>query len=176
MTLCVVDTNVILAANGSHDDLSSGCVETCILRLHAIQKNGTVVIDDQFRILAEYQNKTDSVRGKRPGDAFLKWLLQNKANVKRCIQVSLTEHAADVFKEFPVKVLENEFDAPDRKFVATANAHPEKPSVLQATDCKWLNWHDDLKASGITVEFLCLDDVCRFYARKFPGKAVPLVE
>lgn len=176
MSLCVVDTNVILAANGSHENLSPGCVETCTSRLNTIKNNGTVVIDDQFRILLEYRNKTNSNRGRGPGDIFLKWLLQNKANVKHCIQVSLTEHAADVFEEFPVKALEDEFDAPDRKFVAVANAHPKKPCVLQATDCKWLNWHDDLKASGITVEFLCLDDVCRFYARKFPGKAVPLVE
>lgn len=173
MSLYVIDTNVILAANHSHDDLSLDCVETCILRLTDIQQAGIVVIDDEYRILREYQKKTDVKRPKGPGDVFLKWLLQNSANVKHCVQITLNEQASDMFDEFPEKDLENRFDPPDRKFVAVANAHPKKPRVLQAADCKWLDWNSELKAHGIVVEFLCPEDICRFYEQKFPGKAVP---
>ena len=173
MSLCVIDTNVILAANESHENLSPDCIATCASRLLDIKSKGTVIIDDKFRILSEYQNKTDSRGGKKPGDAFLKWLLQNSANPKHCIRVALTEQGPDIFDEFPVKTLENFFDPSDRKFVAVANAHPSKPTVLQAADCKWLDWQEDLRSAGIEIEFICLDDVRRFYAKKFPDKPTP---
>lgn len=173
MTAYVVDTNVLLAANGAHDDLDPKCVETCVTRLANIQKSDKVVIDDQYKLLSEYMNKIDIRRGKKPGDVFLKWILVNQANSQRCDQISLSELEPDVFSEFPSKELERDFDRSDRKFVAVANGHPEKPAILQAADSKWLNWHAPLKASGIIVEFLCPDDVCRFYTKKFPGCPVP---
>ncbi|MGH8498629.1 MAG: hypothetical protein ACRERV_07480, partial [Methylococcales bacterium] len=65
------------------------------------------------------------------------------------------------------------FDPPDRKFAAVANAHPDKPPVWQATDCKWLDWWSRLKKVGVTIEFLCPEDVYQFYRAKFPGKTLP---
>ncbi len=47
----------------------------------------------------------------------------------------------------------------DRKFVAVANAHPDKPPIMHATDSKWWAWKDALKDVGITVHFLCPDYV-----------------
>ncbi len=91
----------------------------------------------------------------------------------RCSQVPLTETVADTFAEFPDPVLQTKFDPPDRKFVAVANAHPDKPPILQAADCKWLNWRDDLATHGITIDFVCPEDVKTFYAKKFPGKPIP---
>lgn len=175
MKLCIVDTNVILAANGSHADLSDECVASCITELHELKAGGVIVIDDCYRILSEYQNKTNSKKGKGPGDVFLKWLLQNNANVKHCHQVALTEHGDDKYREFPVPDLEEAFDAPDRKFAAVANAHPQKPPILQAADCKWLNWYGDLEQVGIQVNFICRADVLRFYEKKFPNKPRPKV-
>ena len=173
MRMWVVDTNVILAANGHHEALSPECVEACTVRLHELQQNGIVVLDDEFRILLEYQKKTDSKRGKGPGDAFLKWLLQNSSNPSRCVQVGLKEDDEGCFNEFPIQDRQREFDPADRKFLSVANAMPEKACLLQASDCKWLDWHDPLMACGIVVRFLCPDDICRFYANKYPGRAVP---
>jgi hypothetical protein len=173
MTAYVVDTNVLLAANGAHADLDPKCVESCVRRLADIQKSARVVIDDQYRILSEYLHKTNSATGKRPGDVFLKWLLQNQANGRRCDQVSLTETASEAFQEFPSKELECNFDSSDRKFVAVANAHPDKPPILQASDSKWLQWNAELKTLGLTVEFLCPEDICRFFTKKFPGSPIP---
>jgi hypothetical protein len=99
--------------------------------------------------------------------------MQNVANVEHVTQVSLTELAKDKYAEFPVAVLEATFDAADRKFPAVANAHPAKPPILQATDCKWLMWKSQLAAAGITVEFLCPDDICRFFKATFPERDVP---
>lgn len=169
----VIDTNVLLVANGQHPDVSGDCVASCIQHLQAIQKAGVIVIDDGFRMLGEYLQKSNTSPPKGVGDVFLKWLLREAGNSTRVAQVSLTETAADRFSEFPDPALERQFDPSDRKFAAVAHAHPDSPSIWQASDSKWLNWWPALQAKGITVDFLCPDDVCRFYQSKFPGAPVP---
>lgn len=173
MSPVVIDTNVLLIANGSHQDVSPPCRAECVKRLLARQKSGVVVIDDAFRILREYQHKTHPNAPKGVGDVFLKWLLQNAANKKRVHRVALTETASDEFAEFPDPALQPQFDAPDRKFVAVASAHPQQPTVWQGADCKWLAWWQQLESQGIKVVFLCPTDVRHFYTGKFPQQPVP---
>ena len=173
MTEVVIDTNVLVVANGKHDGVSPACVAACVKQLQRAQKQAVIVVDDGYRILSEYQNNLCPNRGKGVGDSFLKWLLQQKANPKHVHQISLTDHGTDQFDEFPDAALEAEFDPPDRKFVAVAHAHPGKPPVWQASDCKWLNWWPALAEAGVRVEFLCPADVCKFYANKFPDEDVP---
>lgn len=168
----VIDTNVLLVANGQHDDVSEDCVAECVKRLQTIQKKGVVVIDDEFRILKEYQNKTSLNPPKGVGDVFLKWLLRQSGS-QLVEHVTINETADDCFAEFPDPVLEPLFDAPDRKFAAVAHAHQEKPEIWQAADCKWLDWWPALRAKGIEVDFLCPEDACSFYIKKFPEKAAP---
>ena len=169
----VVDTNVILVANNAHQDVSPECVLECVRQLQQLIHSGSIAIDDAHRILGEYQNKTSPTKAKGVGDIFLKWVLTKLADTTRVHQVSLTELTQDQFAEFPVAALEAAFDRPDRKFVAVSNAHPDKPPIWQAADCKWLDWWSELKASGVEVQFLCGDDVCRFYTKKFPAKPMP---
>lgn len=169
----VIDTNVLLVANGQHAGVSADCVTECVRRLLAMQQSGITVIDDKFRILEEYRHKTQLKPPKGVGDVFLKWLLRHAGNPARVEQLPLTETASNCFAEFPDPALEPVFDAPDRKFAAVAHAHPEKPPVWQAADCKWLDWWPSLHAKGIRVEFLCPADVCQFYSKKFPHKPVP---
>lgn len=169
----VIDTNVLLVANQQHADVSDACVESCVRRLQAMKDNGVVVIDDGYRILGEYQQKTRLNPPKGVGDVFLKWLLREVGNPKRVEQVALTEHSPDCFEEFPDPLLETQFDPSDRKFAAVAHAHHAKPPIWQAADSKWLNWWERLQAKGVAVEFLCPEDVCQFFHSKFPGKPVP---
>ena len=164
----VIDTNVLLIANQKHSEASPDCVEICIKRLCEMQRFGVVVVDDKYRILQEYRKKTRPNQPKGIGDVFLKWLFQHMGTC-RIEQVALTDIAEDWFREFPDASLQADFDASDRKFVAVAYVHPDRPPVWQASDSKWLRWHTGLEAAGIQVEFLCPDDVGRFYDRKFPG-------
>lgn len=175
MVRAVIDTNVLLVANGSHEDISDECRKRCIERLLAQKLRGKTVIDDCFHILREYQNKTHPNQPKGVGDVFLKWLLQNQRNGSHVEQVTITEIEANRYEEFPDEELEACFDPPDRKFVAVSNAHPEKPTILQAADCKWLDWWEALADHDVKVEFLCPDDACRFYTAKFPDNAPPSV-
>jgi hypothetical protein len=158
----VVDTNVILVANRQHDSVSEMCVASCAARLHSIVLSGRVAIDDDYRILSEYQSKTQPRLGKRPGDVFLKWLLQNNANPTRCDQVALKDHASRGFETFPDDHRLKSFDPSDRKFVAVAAAHSDAPAILQAADSKWLGWSAALKDHGVTVDFLCPNDIAAF--------------
>ena len=168
-----MDTNVLLVAESKHPDVSEECVLACVARLQKIMADETVVVDDGYRVLREYQNKLDTRRAKGVGAKFLKWLLQRQANPRHVVQVTITEYAKDQYSEFPAPALEAEFDPPDRRFPAVSNAHPSKPPILQAADCKWLRWWPDLKAAGIAVHFLCPEDVCGFYRNKFPKEPVP---
>jgi hypothetical protein len=169
----VIDTNVLLVANGQHADVSPSCVTACVTRLQEMGKAGITVIDDDFRILGEYLNKSSINPAKGVGDVFLKNLLRHTGNPKKCEQVVLTETGVNEFSEFPDHALQPAFDAPDRKFAAVAYAHIDKPPVWQAADCKWIDWWPALHAKGISIEFLCSDDVCRFYRKKFPEKPLP---
>jgi hypothetical protein len=162
----VVDTNVILVANRQHADVSEACIVSCAKRLQDIMTSGRIAIDDGYRILKEYQNKTQPNVGNRPGDTFLKWLLRNNSNPSRCDQVELVEHPKRGFDSFPDDARLDKFDPPDRKFVAVARAHTDKPTISQAADSKWLGWASALLDHGITVEFLCPEDIQSFDDKK----------
>lgn len=169
----VIDTNVLLVANEQHKDVSPDCVIACVSALQDMQVSGIAVIDDAYLIVSEYLKKADIKPPKGVGDVFLKWLLNNCRNPGRVEMVPITSIGKDLFIEFPDTQLQPKFDAADRKFVAVANAHPDKPVILQATDSKWLDWRAPLLAKGITVDFLCTDDVRRSYKKKFPNRPVP---
>lgn len=171
----VIDTNVLLVANGCHADVSAACQLECVNRLLAQRQIGVTVIDDSFRILSEYQNKTSPNQPKGVGDSFLKWLLQNQANGALVHRVSITETAPDMYAEFPDAALQPRFDASDRKFAAVANAHHAKPPIWQAADSKWLDWWQALLAQGVKVEFLCPEDVRAAHRKKFPKRRAPVL-
>ncbi len=167
----VVDTNVILVANGQHSGVSDQCVVSCVHRLREIMVGERIAIDDGHRILKEYQNKTTPHVGKRAGDTFVKWLLRNNANPGRCDQVEIVEHAERGFESFPDDQGLANFDPSDRKFVAVAIAHGQSPPIAQATDSKWLDWVPALGKHGISLQLLCSSDIHGFDDRKKRRKA-----
>lgn len=166
MSARVVDTNVVLVANGLHEEVSPRCVSDCALALQGIMTSGKLVLDAGFLILNEYQNKTTPKTGSRPGDAFVKWALRNRANPKAVDLVSLEIDPERGFVSFPPDPDLENFDPPDRKFVAAAAAHPEQVEVLQAADSKWLGWKAALERHGIPVKLLCQADIERFHQNK----------
>ena len=166
----IVDTNIVLIANQQHKDVSSECVSECTLQLLTITQSGRVAIDDGFRILKEYQRKTNANQGNRIGDAFVKWVLRNNANPTRCDQVQLKNHPVRGFESFPDDLDLKDFDISDRMFVAVACAHPQHPPILEAADSKWLGWAEALKRNDVEVLFVCEDDIRRFQQQKAKNK------
>lgn len=166
MSTSIIDTNVILVANRQHQDVSPQCIINCTNALQTLMQKGKLAIDDRFRILGEYQHKTQPNKCRGAGDVFVKWVLQNIANPARCEQVEIVENRERAFESFPDDADLVKFDPPDRKFVAVSAAHPDKPPILQAADSKWIGWAPALKRHGITVDFLCKDDIERFQRNK----------
>ena len=160
---CIVDTNVAIVANQRDDAPASlDCVLRCIALLDEFQHDQRqLVIDDYWHILSEYQRNLCSTGQPGVGDAFLLWVLTNRANPRRCEQVHITPRDTHEdhwdFDEFPNTPDLQGFDRSDRKFAAVARAHPEHPPVVNATDSDWWDYRDALAAHDVRVEFVCPD-------------------
>ncbi|HOJ21663.1 MAG TPA: hypothetical protein PLU39_17585 [Armatimonadota bacterium] len=161
----IVDTNVIVVTNGRSEQVSPACVMECARQLKAITGGAcTLVLDDAFHILREYRSNCSESGQPGLGDAFLKWVLTNWRDPRRCECVHITQLGDDntAFSEFPDDDSLAGFDPSDRKFVAVALAHPERPPILQAADAKWWTYRDALRAFGVEVLFLCGPDAAAF--------------
>jgi hypothetical protein len=163
----VVDTNVILVANGQHPGVSEACVQRCVTWLEGLMQTGRIALDDAFEIVREYQHKTHASNGEGAGDAFIRWVLHHIDDPVRCDLVPVAHDALRGYEAFPDDPALAAFDAADRKFVAVAHAHPESPPILQAADCKWLDWSPALAQHGVQVQFLCDAEVHQFHVHKF---------
>ena len=162
MMKVIVDTNVPLVANGRADQAAEDCVATCIDELIKITEgDGKLVLDDQRRIISEYRNKLNPGGFPGVGDAFLKWAEINWANPQQCDLVSITpvDDSETNFQEFPTDPALADFDPDDRKFIAVALTHAENPPILQAVDTAWWTYRDALRQNGVTVDFICEDDI-----------------
>ena len=161
--MVIVDTNVAVVANGKSAQASEECVETCIHRLQGIMRGETkLLLDTEWKILGEYSDNLHSC-GADVGDEFLVWCLRNRKNPEKCELVWITpvEDPDTDFREFPDDPALQNFDPKDRKFIAVALAHPEKPPILEAVDKQWWQLRDALRRNGVMVEFICEADIQR---------------
>ncbi len=167
---CLVDTNVPKTANlatqpDPESDVSDACVLACIEAVeHVIKKRG-LIIDAGDEIFDEYRGQLSMKGQPGVGDRFMKWVHDNRWSLHDSQRVRITRNG-DSFDEFPTHDDLNNFDISDRKFAAVANAHSNKPPILQAIDSKWWGWKDALAKMGITVQFICPQYIEVKYAKK----------
>lgn len=167
---CLVDTNVPKTANlatqpDPDSDIADACVLACIEAVeHVIKKRG-LIIDAGDEIFDEYRQQLSMKGQPGVGDRFMKWVHDHRWSLPDSQRVTITRNG-DSYDEFPTHDGLNDFDKSDRKFVAVANTHADKPPILQATDSKWWGWKDALADVGITVQFLCPEYVEAKYAEK----------
>jgi len=156
----VVDTNVGVVANEKSAEASPGCVFACAKRLLEFQSVYRLVLDCSDLILDEYRKRLSLSGRPGAGDAFMKWVWDNRFNSGYCVRVEIharVNPGGEDYLEFPDVPELVKFDRADRKFVAAALASPDRPSVLNAVDSDWWNHRAVLQAHGIEVEFLCPD-------------------
>ncbi len=167
----VVDTNVPKTANRalSPENIPPellGCVFACVEVIEHVVKKGGLVFDATDEIFNEYRKHLSLSGQPGIGDRFMKWVHDNIWKFPEADRVKITRKN-NSYREFPNHDGLTDFDPSDRKFVAVANAHPEKPHILQATDSKWWGWKAALAEVGISVLFLCPDYVEAKYLDKF---------
>jgi hypothetical protein len=153
----VVDTNVLVVANGQNTRADTKCVGKSIEALVTIRSAGIIVLDDQIAILQEYRKHCSYSKQPGVGDAFFRWAWNNQAVAEVCERVRITPKPGkpEDYEEFPDDPVLNAFDRNDRKFVAVARESRNKPKILNATDTDWWDFRVPLRRHGIEVEFLC---------------------
>ncbi len=158
----VADTNVLVVADGRSAQASRACVAACAVRLQSITRGkAKIVLDEGWRILREYARNLSQTGQGGAGSSFFAWVLRNRSNADRCELVTI--HPTDMdgtdFAEFPEDPGLAAFDPSNRKFVAVALAHPDRPPILQAVDRRWWELRGILRRNGVSVEFLCEADI-----------------
>jgi hypothetical protein len=157
----VIDSNVLAVAEGLYGDTSDGCVLACVENLEALQRGEITVVDEADEIVFEYLG---AVRhGGRPGVGakFAKWIHSRRFDVRVCERVRITpvNDNPPTYAEFPDDPALRNFDPDDRKFIAVAAAHPDRPPVLEAVDRVWWTHRAALAAAGIDIQFLCIPEI-----------------
>jgi len=165
---CVVDTNVATTANHRNPGASEACAAASGRALQAVVASGHVFIDAGGRILKEYRTNLLGKGQGGPGTIFLKWLLTNEWVPARVTRVPIAPRETDLedFAELPSTKDGVSYDRSDRKFLAVAAAHPEHPPILQALDSKWWGWQVSLAKCGVTIHFLCPEEIAAKYGQK----------
>ena len=174
---CVVDTNVPLTANLARTPSCvpqelAHCVLACVEAIIRITSNGGLVLDQGDEIFDEYRKKLHMKGKPGVGDAFMKWVHDERWALPSDDLVVITKTGVS-YREFPTDAALTKFDLSDRKFVAVANAHTQKPPILQGTDSKWWGWKEPLAKAGVWVEFLCSEYVEAKLRKKCPEGAGP---
>lgn len=155
----IVDTNVLIAANGRETHASVCCQIRCIERLIKLLSSEILLLDSLNDIFDEYKRYCDFSGCPGVGDMFFKEIFQNQARPDKVLTVPISrtgdQNASVRYKEFPDKKELQGFDPSDQKFVAVGIAFGSKCTVVNAMDGKWENYRQALWAHQLTLEQIC---------------------
>jgi len=162
MKRVIIDTNVLVAANGGANTTTSvDCQAKCVEFLNGFGNQMCVRIDSSRLILGEYRRNIAYTK-QGAGDRFFKKLNQ-QLGAYLCEQVDITPTPPGYaeggdFAEFPKDdpALQN-FDDDDKKFVAVALAQHPPPPICHATDEDWWKHEQTLRQYGVIIDHLCPD-------------------
>ena len=157
MSLSVVDTNVLVVANGRSHTADYDCMLRSILALTQVKQSQSLILDSGGLILKEYSKHCRYSGEPGVGDEFFVWAHENQGWLRRFV---LNRHTGRCFEEFPADAALTSFDWDDRMFVAVSIAAvSEDPSVsnriLNAVDSDYSHHRTALTGAGVTVQELC---------------------
>jgi predicted nucleic acid-binding protein len=150
----IVDTNVLVVANGKYQKASEDDVFKCQNFLIDLRKKH-LSVDSSELIFQEYFKNASRSGQPGIGDAFAKWLWYNQWNPSICEQVTITPHPEREFLEFPEEENLKDFDRDDRKFVAVAVSSKFEAIICNATDTDWWDYREAFEKVGIKIKNLC---------------------
>lgn len=163
----IVDTNVPLVAQGTANQMSGSCEMNCAEFLEKLfQGHFKLVIDSNYHLIGEYEKKMNKGSQVQYGNRFLKWIYTNQANTLKIKTVEIEQIDEFNFAEVPQSLIDINFDNSDRKFVAVAIANKNLAPIVQAADSKWIGWEEALTNEGITIYFLCKEELQVIYQTK----------
>ena len=162
MNQWVVDTNVMVVANGRHDGdrpVSSGCRAASIEFLSELLKgDNCVLVDYADAVLTEYRDYLNMSGQPGVGDRFLQELYRNMARIQR---VDLPIGADGEYADLHPDIVASGFDRSDRKFAALALQ--QNAQVANSVDSDWIENLAVLTDCGVVVSLLCGHDQAEWY-------------
>ena len=165
MIRCTVDTNVPIVANGRSSPNEEGkspsvnCRLAAVTFLQLLLKSGTILLDFDGNIQAEYRTYLNPSGQPGVGDRFYREVLNSAPHLVD--RVELPKRADGEYVDLPQPLIDARFDPSDRKFAALAKR--EKVPVFNATDGDWVDHHATLEANGVIVDFLCGCDKAKWF-------------
>jgi hypothetical protein len=148
----VIDTNVLVVANGRADHADDTCRLRSARALLEVERKRSLVLDWGWEILREYSKHVSVVGEPEAGDRFFQWAASS-AHIRR---VSINEHPDRAYREFPSDPRLKRFDWSDRKFVAaTVSSGTEDTELVNAVDSDYSLHRTALKDAGVSVNELC---------------------
>ena len=156
MNSFVIDTNVLITANGDYPNAGDKDIAACGQFLVSMREKLSS-LDSLGLIFIEYFKHVRRSGQPGLGDAFAKWLWNNQGNTAKCELVDITPDSENSrgFKEFPDDNRLKDFDWEDRKFAAVAVASKYEAVICNATDSDWWDYKEIFKSLGIEIHFLC---------------------
>lgn len=169
---CILDTNVPVKASYAvteYKDEELELIDACIKFIHDFINcaESKLVLDLDWEILNEYKR---NIKTTAMGNEFLKWVDAYIGRADFSKDIIKLEKKGNDYLAFPENSELDSFDFADRKFVALAMSHDEKPDIIQAADGKWLEYVEKLKEYGIHIKFLNQDYAERKYKKKILDK------
>ena len=148
----VVDTNVLIVANGNNEQADPECELACIETLvGATEGKQVVLLDASNLIMDEYSDYCRHQGVPGVGDEFFKFLHDHQYSSKNVDRVSIqkTPEKDGGFSNLPP----NDLDPNDQKFLAVAEAGDGR--VVNAVDSDWSQHAAFIDSLGVRVIELC---------------------
>ncbi len=175
MRKIILDTNVPVKASVSPESCSVNKLvmkKKCMEYINDLvnSKDTKIVLDMDFEILNEYRNNVSDKSNM--GKIFFGWLYNYYSDIQPEDNIKLMKNEYGQYLSFPYDKDTESFDESDKKFIALANSHKDKPPFVEASDGKWLGYEDSFAKYGITIEFIDRDYAQKMYEQKILNKGL----
>lgn len=148
----VVDTNVLVAANGGDTHVDEACQLTCVDELARLVRERVVCVDNRGLIMREYGRRTTRPGQAGPGTVFYKQIWQKMGDPRRVRLISV-EPRDDEGRDFSDPVLPANNLKKDAKFLAVAVK--ADAAIVNAADSDWHEHRELTDQLKVHVRQLC---------------------
>jgi len=157
----IIDTNIIIAANGETDHLTKPEKDKCKQFIASLFNNSIISFDLQGEIFYEYFKYVNRSGQPNIGDVFVKYLWDRQNNSNHCEKVDIERNKKGIYKQFNKKEDLLDFDSNDQKFIAVHIGSKKNPVICNASDSDWENSKALLMKYNINVlEILKEENIC----------------
>ncbi len=153
----VVDTNVLVAANGRDTHVEESCQLRCVEELarlarEELAREEVVCVDDRWLIMREYENRTRQTGQPRPRTVFYKHLCKKMGDSKSVCLTPVDPRDAEG-RDFADPVLPPNNLKKDAKFLAVAVK--ASAAIVNAADSDWAEQRELTDRLRVDVRQLC---------------------